>query len=838
MNEFLDAFDAHVAARPGKAAVSDARRSVSYAELDAASDRLAGQMSERGLGPGKLAGYLGVISVDCLTVNLAALKCGVAIVTLDPRQPVAVLEELLDHSDVVEIVSELEYAPLARDLQGAEPLAISRDPADRSSTPVLPRAHCDPEDLYFLSYTSGSTGSPKAVPFTRRIGGARLVQMRRSTPMGPDDICALFNPLWWPQQLVPLSFGAKAECFNFSARGPAELADWLRDTNVTVISAYAALFRQLAPAISEPLETVRYLAMGGEGIRGEDVAAFNRAFPADCRLILRYAAREFGTLIEHVIDHGDRFDVDRVPLGRACLEDTVRILDDSGNDVPDLTPGEITVYGDVVPAAYHRDPETSARVFSVAPDGRRCYATGDLAWRDTDGLLYSLGRKDRQVKIRRYNVRPNEVEGMVRLHPDVAQAAVSAFEGPRGIRRLACYIVASPGARPDGAAIRAFLSARAPNYMVPGVIKLLDDLPKTEAGKIRYAALPDPTKLVEATRRHGSARGTATERSIAAVWRDVLGHDDFDVDSDFFDAGGDSLQAMVMLTAAEGELGVRVPLEALSLESASIHSIAERVDEIRASRVTGGPVVLRQGTDGPPVYAIHVQGGHLSDYLAMLNASDSRSTFYGLHPRGLDGREPPDDTIQAMGRYYASLIGAHQAGGTPTILGYSFGAIVAFETARALTASENMEPDLILIDPLVHLNLCYRWARRIYRYFRDDKYSLLLRRDRRFASFPATSGPAPRQLDAAHARASFHYRPEPLRLARALLVSSTENSSQDRIRAQWRRLIGPDLEIFEQPGDHISMMRDPYASRLALKVRTWIERRGDDDEQRNVDMTG
>ncbi len=266
----------------------------------------------------------------------------------------------------------------------------------------------------------------------------------------------------------------------------------MRQKRITFLSTYTAMYRQLIGSTSEVFPDLQRVLIAGEAVRRSDLENLSRIGKPGTSLGNRYGAQEFGSILMFNDQCGDPVPYDFVPMGRNLFPGTVRLLDDNGREVADGEPGEVTVTADFVPAGYHNDPERSATVFRREPDGRMTCAHGNLAYRDHEGIYHSFGRKDQQIKIRGYNVRPPEVEQLLLEHAEVEAVAVAPFEGQQGIRRLACYFVRTPDEKVTGQALPQFLLEKAPNYMVPGVFIELDALPVTITGKINRSGLPDP----------------------------------------------------------------------------------------------------------------------------------------------------------------------------------------------------------------------------------------------------------------------------------------------------------------------------------------------------------
>ena len=341
----------------------------------------------------------------------------------------------------------------------------------------------------------------------------------------------------------------------------------------------------------------------------------------------------------------------------------------------------MTVTADSVPNGYHNAPERSATVFRREADGVMTFAHGDLAYRDDAGIFHSFGRKDQQIKIRGYNVHPLEVEQVMLEHPSVKAVAVAPFDLRHGIPRLACFYVPKPGAPLSGGELRAFIVINVPNLIVPSVFVELEQLPVTATGKLNRNCLPDPMaswKVDEALAWQGLA---AFETSLVNGCIDVPRHSDFSLEDDFFDVDGDSLQAMAILVAVERDTQIRVPVESLILEGASIRSFAARIGDGTHDGGVRPPVAMKRAGTKLTFFATHVMGRNLSDYQALQAALDPQQPLDGLHPKGMDGQADPDTSIEYIAAHCIRSMKLQKPEGPHWNIGYSFGTYLAFEMA-------------------------------------------------------------------------------------------------------------------------------------------------------------
>ena len=326
---------------------------------------------------------------------------------------------------------------------------------------------------------------------------------------------------------------------------------------------------QLARA-DRRLPDLRHVTLSGEPLSRLDVEAFERVSGPDAVLANCYASNEMPWITTHLHHHGDIIDGFWLPIGTPEDPHIVEVVDHMGAEVPIGSSGEMVVCSPHIPAGYINSPEKSAAVFRKRADGTSSYHTGDFAYRDVQGRLHSVGRADEQVKVRGFALRLADVEQELLAHPQVGEAAVVDFVSPREIRKLACHYTGGV----EAGSLKRFLRQSLPAHMVPDVFVRHEALPKTGTGKIQKSELQLP---VDYLRSADADFVSDDERSVAARWRRILGHGNFGSEDDFFEVGGDSLQAMDLLLEIEKKFGCRIPFETVILEGTTVRSMAESI---------------------------------------------------------------------------------------------------------------------------------------------------------------------------------------------------------------------------------------------------------------------
>ncbi|MFD7461183.1 MULTISPECIES: non-ribosomal peptide synthetase [unclassified Streptomyces] len=529
-------FAEQAARTPHAPAVLHGTGTLTFAELDARSDRLAAALTARGAGPESVVAVALPRRPDLVTALLAVLKAGAACMPVDPAYPRDRITLMLDEARPRLTVS---------DPATARRLALDADsvcPPDATppGAPLRPPPPLSPDHPAYVLFTSGSTGRPKGVVGTQRALANRLAWGRE---LSEDGVRLSKSPLSFVDGLTEL-LGALvagepvALADDDHAGDPAALAALADRHRVTLLTAVPSLYATLVDtAPPGAFASVRTWISSGEPLTPDLAAAITRRWP-DARLVNLYGCSEAaGDSLFHVCADGD----DPVPLGHPVANTRAHVLDPFLRPVPAGATGELYLAGDGLARGYLGRPARTAERFVAdpyGPPGSRLYRTGDLARPRADGTLEFLGRADDQVKIRGFRVEPGETEAALRALPGVRRAAVTAREdGPAG-RHLVGYAVPEPGRAPDPAGLRRALAERLPGHLVPSAVVVLDALPLTPSGKVDRRALPAPDLTRDSV---PDPPRTAAEKALCTLFAEVLGLRQVGVHDDFFTLGGDSI---------------------------------------------------------------------------------------------------------------------------------------------------------------------------------------------------------------------------------------------------------------------------------------------------------
>ncbi|TDU75348.1 non-ribosomal peptide synthetase [Streptomyces sp. KS 21] len=569
---------------PTAVAVSGGGRSLTYADLDAASLAVARRLRAAGIGPESLVGVCLGRSVDLAVALLGVWRAGAAYLPLDPAHPRARREFTVGDAGVEWVVADAVGRAAVEGLPvGVIPLedpaeGTGADPAGGSADDTgepLSAVSCGPQTLAYVIYTSGSTGQPKGVEITHGNLAWLLGAADRHFDFGTDDVWTLLHSpafdfsVW--ELWGPLTSGGRVVVLTEDeVRDPAAVHAVLRDERVTVLNQTPAAFKGLRAHLAQQGEefgalALRTVVFGGDAFDARDYRDWF-AVPEGERpaLVNMYGITETTVHVTYrLITEEDTVSPVYSPIGRPLAGQHGYVLDRAGRLVPHGTVGELYVAGGGVARGYRNRPELSAERFPLdpfGPAGTRMYRTGDLVRVLPDGQLAYAGRADHQVKIRGFRIEPGEIETALRALPGVRDAAVVARPDAHGGARLVAHVVLTEGRPLDAPDLRDRLRLTLPDYMVPALFVRHPKLPITANGKV------DRTSLV-AVAADGAAAPAghvppagATEEALARIWSDVLGAERISRTANFFDLGGDSMLALrVIGQARSAGLGLSVP---------------------------------------------------------------------------------------------------------------------------------------------------------------------------------------------------------------------------------------------------------------------------------------
>ncbi|WP_211443797.1 non-ribosomal peptide synthetase [Collimonas humicola] len=549
-------FAAQVSAEPHKIAVIDADGALSYAELDALSERWAQALHTAGVVRGDYIGVAFDRSHRMIAAQLAVLKVGAVFVPMDAAQPATRLQAMADDAEMRVALTDASWMPLMREaLPAVLCLDVASSAAASSSDLVIDPASHRPQlldvlstdDLAYVIFTSGSTGRPKGVKVSH--GNLLNFVTHLKELMSAHEIVS---------QFAPATFDASVgEIHSALLNGatlvilPAELIDspdrlqaYMSEQRVTFAAFPPQYAKYLWP---EKLPQLKTLLTAGSAPDHELV----RRWQPHLQYVNAYGPTE--TTILSTLWQASRQveQQERLTIGFPIINTEVRVVNRFNQPLPRGAIGELLIGGAGVTHGYLKREEMTRDKF-ITTDLTRWYRSGDLSCFDDQNRLFFAGRVDNQIKLRGHRLEPGEVETALLTLPGIEHAAAIVVE-VQAVKQLVVFCVGQP--QPEEA-IRAGLAEVLPAWAMPNRILWLAELPLTVNGKTDYRALQARLQQNDAPLQPVDY-ADELEAQVADIWRNVLQQPNISREDNFIHLGGDSLTSLAVMSALK-RLGYQI----------------------------------------------------------------------------------------------------------------------------------------------------------------------------------------------------------------------------------------------------------------------------------------
>jgi len=544
------------------ALLTPARAPLSFAALVREVARTMRSLTAFGLGAGSRIALALENSPEAVVLLLAATE-GATCAPLNPASDLSLARSLLEKMRVDALIvaagqdSAAVQAAVALGLPivriercnggaaGALELSAPRRRAsDGSVSPPLP------EDIVLLLHTSGTTGTPKVAPLTRRNIIESAVARARHLSLTGADRCLCLAPMFAAsgirRNLFP-SLGAGAGVICVPKLDPTAFPGWLESFRPTFYTGSPTIHRSVLDALrrhgGKPRHALRFAISASAPLTPELQQQIEIALGVP--VIQAYATSEAGTIAQEPLPPGER----RPGSIGLPADGEVAIFDDEGRRCGPGEIGEIAARGPEVFDAYEGDDAANRAAFR---DG--WFRTGDLGHLDEAGYLYITGRVKELINRGGMKVSPAEVDAVLLRHAEVVEAATFALShATLGEDVIAAVVLREP-ARVTTRELRDFAFEHLAAFKVPTRIIAVSRLPHTALGKIRRTELPE---LLSQDLNPGNSapRGTH-EELVALFFAEILGAESVGADDNFFDLGGDSLRGAQLVARVNAALGL------------------------------------------------------------------------------------------------------------------------------------------------------------------------------------------------------------------------------------------------------------------------------------------
>lgn len=554
--------EAYAQQQPQAIAVSDAKESLTYRELNAQANQIARYLQRIGNTPEQPVGIYMDQSVKAVVSMLGVLKAGSAYVPIETRYPISRVSTILEEAGITNVLSQKS---VGQKLAGTMYQVINV-PEDWSLLAVesqedLPHGHSTDRDLAYIIYTSGTTGKPKGVEIEHRNLRNLIRWHQQAFQITAHDKATLFASIsfdasvWelWPY----LCSGASVHVIpNEIHESLTDLQKWIVEKAITVCFLPTPLAEQIVTLEWPTPLPLRILLTGGDRLHIYPPATLPFTF------VNNYGPTENTVVATSGIVTPLATNTEDLPsIGKPITNVELFILDDQLQVVPPGSIGELYIAGASLARGYRNQPQLTkerflSHPFSTDPQAR-LYKTGDLAQWNNDGTITFLGRNDEQVKIRGFRIELSEIQLRLASYEAIQESCVIAVpDGAHG-NLLAAFFVPKESRQVALETLQDYLKATLPDYMIPAKLTQLKKLPLTISGKIDQKQLAALVNQQEEEQLE-IVTDNPVEEGLLTIWRDLLKGFRFGLHDDFFKIGGHSLSVLQLIVRIKKAFGVNV----------------------------------------------------------------------------------------------------------------------------------------------------------------------------------------------------------------------------------------------------------------------------------------
>ncbi|MCP5107406.1 MAG: amino acid adenylation domain-containing protein, partial [bacterium] len=564
---------------------------LTYRELNKRANQLARLLRQKGVGPDTTVAVMVERSHEMIIALYAVLKAGAAYLPIDPGYPEDRIRYMLEDSGTRWLLTQEKFVGnIGNTVFPGDVFAVEDRSLYFEDSGNLERINTM-QDLLYMIYTSGSTGKPKGVKVKIESFMNLIYWYIREFDLNSRDCMLLIAPVGFDltqkNLFAPLFTGGVLCLSSPGIPDYDELSLTIVREQVTMVNCAPSVFYPLLELNAcdnfVNLRSLRYVFLGGEPIRCDKLIDWISSEFYRCEFINTYGPTECTDIASaYRLSREDILGNGSIPIGKPIYNVSLYILDENRQVLAVGIEGELCIGGIGLSRGYHKNPRLTAEKFIETPHlpAKMVYRTGDMAKWLSGGDIEFLGRVDHQVKVRGNRVELEEIERLLLTHQGVKDAVVKAIANDTGDNYLCAYMIA--GARvdsvgvPDVSQLKESLSGELPDYMVPTSYMWLESIPLTPSGKVDRKSLPVPGIRPGEGDVYTAPRNEIEEK-LVEIWREVLDVC-IGIDDNFFQAGGHSLKATVMVSKVHKAFNVKIALTGI-FEMPTVRELAAAISE-------------------------------------------------------------------------------------------------------------------------------------------------------------------------------------------------------------------------------------------------------------------
>lgn len=584
-----DRFEFMVESFSNKEAIIDKNETITYGDLSKRSNVLANEIISLDAEQKQIAFFL-PNGINQFISILGILKSDCAYVPLDTAWPSHRVELAIKDSLATAVITDNKNLSQAKALCDNTTI-INIDEIDFNKNMHTPAIKPGQDSIAHIIYTSGSTGEPKGVFSTHRNQIHFIKRFSEFIQITPDDRFAYYFSISFSAHAMPslgaLLNGATLILYDLKKEGFPGLADFFNDNGITLCLMIPSVIRHFRATLEKGFKfaKLRVLLVGGETLYFNDVKQLWPFLKRKTEIINIYASTELYLARAYRIQRDSILKQNIIPIGYPIDGMEIKIVNEDGAECDINKVGEMLIRSDYAALGYWNNPTLTERDF-LNEDGQITFRSRDLAYKDADGSIVHVGRKDAMVKIRGQRVDLGEIENTLLSNEDLQEVAVALKEDPQGNKALVAYYVFSPGKSVKLEEIKNSLVRRLPDYMIPPHLINETSLPKTDSGKTDYRSLPDPPWESISDDRQIKHASNHIEEELISIFEKYMGVYPIGVSDNILEAGHDSLKLFVAFDAVEKKFNITFDIDRF-VENPTIENIALIVKDLQDSTHNG-----------------------------------------------------------------------------------------------------------------------------------------------------------------------------------------------------------------------------------------------------------
>ncbi len=839
-------FIEQVKTQPQQVAVITNEYQLTYHQLYQQATALARRLQQSGATPNTLVAVVMDKGWEQVVAVLGILISGAAYLPIDPSLPQQRQWYLLEQGQVKLVVSQPQLESNLSLPPGVQSVCVDNgDIETLNTTPIL--HHENIENLAYVIYTSGSTGLPKGVAIDHRGAVNTIIDINQRFGVGSGDRLLAISALNFDLSVYDI-FGILAAGGTivippaYAVKDPACWYELIVKLGVTIWNSVPALMQMLIEYLSVQPQTtalpLRLALLSGDWLP-LSLPEQIQAKCSDIQIISLGGATEASIWSICYPITTVNPNCPSIPYGKPLTNQHFYVFNELMEPTPVWVTGQLYIGGIGLAIGYWKDDEkTNASFITHRLTGERLYKTGDLGRYLPSGDIEFLGREDFQVKINGYRIELGEIEAILKQHPAIEQAVVSAVGEERNKQQLVAYIVSKDPSL-SSTEFQLYLQQKLPKYMVPDTFVQLKVLPLTPNGKVDRQALRVPD--LDITQRQFIFSRDTIELQLAQIWSELLNVTPVGVTDNFFDLGGNSILAVRLMTQIQKQFQKNLPLVTL-FQSPTISELAHLLRSSTDSIPWSTLVPIQLSGNGLPLFCIHPFGGNILCYQDLARYLGLKRPIYGLQAVGLNPEYEAHTQIEQMATHYIQELQTVQHRGPYFLCGWSMGSLIAFEIAQQISSQGEQIALLALLDPFTPSMMSPSMpeedlALLALGLLGDINFNLehlsQLEPDERLIYVieqAKENNRVPSDFDLDQVRHLLHisklnYQAEqnyqPQYYSGKIIIFKASETDAD-LETAWNEL-APNVEMHLVPGNHYNMLQQPHVQTLAQQLEKYLD---------------